>query len=103
MTDISAQKWAERTEARKALDARKAKKQQEEFIDIISHEMRNPLSAMTMSADSISKSLAEVKALGITEDRLLSALQANVDSANIIMTCANHQKRIVDDVLQLSK
>jgi signal transduction histidine kinase/CheY-like chemotaxis protein len=103
MTDISAQKWAERTEARKALDAREAKKQQEEFIDIVSHEMRNPLSAITMSADSISKSFAEVKALGITEDRLLSTLQANVDSANIIITCANHQKRIVDDVLTLSK
>lgn len=103
MTDISAQKWAERTEARKALDAREAKKRQEEFIDIVSHEMRNPLSAITMSADAISKSLAEVKTSGITEDRLLSALQANVDSANIIITCASHQKRIVDDVLTLSK
>jgi len=103
MNDISAQKWAEQTEARKAHDAREAKKQQEEFIDIVSHEMRNPLSAILMSADSITNSLAEVKTLGISEDRLLSALQTNIDSATTIMTCAKHQRRIVDDVLQLSR
>jgi PAS domain-containing protein len=39
-TDISQLKWAETLEARKASDAREAKRQQEEFIDIVSHEMR---------------------------------------------------------------
>lgn len=103
MSEISALKWAEQAEARKAEDAFEAKRQQEEFIDIVSHEMRNPLAAILMSADSITKSIAEVKEREITEARLLSALQSNVDSANTIVKCANHQKRIVDDVLTLSK
>ncbi|TVY18648.1 Two-component system protein A [Lachnellula arida] len=103
MSEISALKWAEQAEARKAEDAFEAKRQQEEFIDIVSHEMRNPLAAILMSADSITKSIAEVKERKITEARLLSALHSNVDSANTIVKCANHQKRIVDDVLTLSK
>ncbi|TVY93506.1 Two-component system protein A [Lachnellula willkommii] len=103
MSEISALKWAEQAEARKAEDAFEAKRQQEEFIDIVSHEMRNPLAAILMSADSITKSIAEVKEREITEARLLSALHSNVDSANTIVKCANHQKRIVDDVLTLSK
>ncbi|TVY25426.1 Sensor protein [Lachnellula hyalina] len=103
MSDISALKWAEKSEARKAEDAFEAKRQQEEFIDIVSHEMRNPLAAILMSADSITKSMAEVNERKITEARLLSALHSNVDSANTIVKCANHQKRIVDDVLTLSK
>ncbi|TVY44434.1 Hybrid signal transduction histidine kinase K [Lachnellula occidentalis] len=103
MSEISALKWAEQAEARKAEDAFEAKKQQEEFIDIVSHEMRNPLAAILMSADSITKSMAEVREREITEGRLLVALHSNVDSANTIVKCANHQKRIVDDVLTLSK
>lgn len=43
LTDISSIKWAEKIEARNAADARNAKKQQEEFVDTVSHEMRNPL------------------------------------------------------------
>ena len=56
-----------------------------------------------MSADSITKSIVETKERKITEDRLWSALESNIDSANTIIKCANHQKRIVDDVLTLSK
>jgi signal transduction histidine kinase len=45
-TDISALKWAESLQSRIATAAEKSKRKQEEFIDITSHEMRNPLSAM---------------------------------------------------------
>ena len=38
-TDVSQLKWAEKYEARKAADAQEAKRQQEEFIDLVSHEM----------------------------------------------------------------
>jgi hypothetical protein len=39
-TDISELKWASAYEARKAAEAREAKRQQEAFIDVVSHEMR---------------------------------------------------------------
>lgn len=44
--DVSSMKWAESWQARNASIARQQKRQQEEFIDVVSHEMRNPLSAM---------------------------------------------------------
>lgn len=103
ITDISQLKWAESIEARKAADAREAKRQQEEFIDIVSHEMRNPLSAIFQCAEMIQSSLAGCEVKGTSEEILLDALHSNADAASTILMCANHQKRIVDDVLTLSK
>jgi signal transduction histidine kinase len=102
-TEISQLKWAESFEARKAADAREAKRQQEEIIDIISHEMRNPLSAIFQCADMIQNSLKEYKTKESTETALMDLLVSNTEHAAIILMCANHQKRIVDDVLTLSK
>ena len=45
-TDISGLKWAELVQSRVAAAAEMSRRQQEEFIDITSHEMRNPLSAI---------------------------------------------------------
>ena len=39
--DISHQKWAESVQTRNAAAATQAKRRQEEFIDVTSHEMRN--------------------------------------------------------------
>lgn len=98
ITDISELKWAEASEARNAEDARAAKRQQEEFIDIVSHEMRNPLSAIFQCADLISNSYQDLSDTDATE-----ILKSNIEAANTIAMCASHQKRIVDDVLTLSK
>jgi signal transduction histidine kinase len=103
VTDVSQLKWAESIESRKAVDAREAKRQQEEFIDIVAHEMRNPLSAIFQCADMIQKSLKECQVKGPSQKVLLDALQNNADAATTILMCASHQKRIVDDVLTLSK
>jgi PAS domain S-box-containing protein len=46
LTDISQQKWAEDFQKRRMEEAIELKRQQENFIDITSHEMRNPLSAI---------------------------------------------------------
>ena len=96
-------KYAEEVEARNAQDAREAKRWQEEFIDVVSHEMRNPLSAIFHSADMISTSLAELQISGYSNEKFLEMLNSNVEAANTIIMCARHQKRIVDDVLTLSK
>ncbi|KAG9234049.1 hypothetical protein BJ875DRAFT_27016 [Amylocarpus encephaloides] len=103
ISDISALKWAEKAEARKAVAAADAKKSQEEFMDMVSHEIRNPLSAIYTSADTITKSLTEVEAKGATQTRLMDTLKSNVDWAQTIMSAAKLQKCIVDDILTLSK
>jgi signal transduction histidine kinase len=59
LTDIPKQKWAEGFQKRKMLEAAELKRQQENFIDIKSHQMRNPLSAIIQCANMISTSLAE--------------------------------------------
>jgi signal transduction histidine kinase len=57
MTEISRQKWAEGEEARRKEDALESKRQQEAFVDMVSHEVRNPLSAILISAEGIRESL----------------------------------------------
>ncbi|KUJ07023.1 uncharacterized protein LY89DRAFT_692095 [Mollisia scopiformis] len=102
-TDISAFKWAQASEARKAAQAEEAKRQQEEFIDFVSHELRNPLSAIFQLAETIITSFPAGERASMSKDDLIAALQGNIDNANTILMCAKHQKRIVDDVLTLSK
>jgi PAS domain S-box-containing protein len=102
ITNISPQKWAEGFQKRKMEEAVELKRQQENFIDITSHEMRNPLSAILQCADEISTILSEFKSSG--SDVIDSSIIADsIDAAQTIALCAQHQKRIVDDVLTLSK
>ncbi|KAK4129215.1 hypothetical protein N657DRAFT_561079 [Parathielavia appendiculata] len=106
ITDISQQKWAEDFQKQRREEAVELKRQQENFIDITSHEMRNPLSAILQCADEISSGLSRYRQ-GDPSANASGALDALIDScieaANIISLCANHQKRIVDDILTLSK
>jgi signal transduction histidine kinase len=71
-----------------------------------SHEMRNPLSAILQSADAITSVIDEASEGRPNGSRIeLDAASAEsiADSASTIMACAQHQKRIVDDILTLSK
>ncbi|KAH0356374.1 histidine kinase, partial [Aureobasidium melanogenum] len=120
LTDISKQKWAEGFQKRKMEEAVELKRQQENFIDITSHEMRNPLSAILQCADEITTTMSRLRdglagqaSLVSPIDKFLSKnqntetidgiLSSTVDSAQTIALCAQHQKRIVDDILTLSK
>lgn len=102
ITNVSELKWAEQLQLRTAEAAVRDKKQQEEFIDITSHELRNPLSAITQCADSIIASLDEVKN-NISVQSLGNTIRDNVEAAESIAFCAAHQRRIIDDVLALGK
>ncbi|KAK5121060.1 hypothetical protein LTR85_005544 [Meristemomyces frigidus] len=102
ITNISQQKWAEGIQTRKMEEAMETKRQQENFIDITSHEMRNPLSAILQCSDEIASSLTKFRQDGdkVVPDELISSC---LDAAQIISLCSQHQKRIVDDILTLSK
>ncbi|KAF2658347.1 hypothetical protein K491DRAFT_713734 [Lophiostoma macrostomum CBS 122681] len=112
MMDVSQLKWAEDLQKIRVQEALESKRQQENFIDMTSHEMRNPLSAMIQCADSISTSLMEMIRLAhqavpsnLTpiRDGLLELMDGCTDAIDTIQACATHQKRIVDDILTLSK
>jgi PAS domain S-box-containing protein len=105
LTNISHRKLSEKLLSQRLNDALENKRQTENFIDMTSHEMRNPLSAILQSADSI-VSILSSSSFGATHDMV--ALQHDVledllDAAQTIILCAQHQKRIVDDILTMSK
>lgn len=102
LMDISHLKWAEQLQIRNAESARRDKERHEEFIDVTSHEMRNPLSAITQCADNVKSSL---QAATRTNDSLLlmEIVKLNVEAADSILFCVAHQRRIIDDILTLGK
>ena len=99
--DITPNKAQELAQKRAAQEATERKEQQERFIDMISHEIRNPLSAVLHCAEEI---------LEIVEPRKetnthISAHDTSAlsESAETIKLCVAHQKNIVDDILSFSK
>lgn len=66
-------------------------------------EMRNPLSAIVQCADWISTSLSSYE--GDTNNIVFprEVIDGYADATETIVLCAHHQKRIIDDVLTLSK
>lgn len=104
MTDISRQKWSEGLQAKRTEEAMELKRQQENFMDMTSHEARNPLSAITLCAESILTTFREL--LNLSQEPITLSkdiVASHLESAEIIVSCAQHQKRIIDDVLTLSK
>ncbi|KAI8627229.1 hypothetical protein F5Y19DRAFT_465994 [Xylariaceae sp. FL1651] len=117
VTDISDQKMAAKILSDKMEEAIRLKNQQERFIDMISHEIRNPLSAILHCGEEVVDAMktgrAALDALGydfLSPEALAPLCQSfrkqldgALDAANTIMYCVQHQKQIVDDVLTLSK
>ncbi|WPH04707.1 histidine kinase [Acrodontium crateriforme] len=107
LTDISYSKFSEKLLGQRLADALENKVKTENFIDMTSHEMRNPLSAILQSADSIISFLNTPSLLkprgsldGVPDENVVHEI---LDAADTIILCAQHQKRIVDDILTLSK
>ncbi|KAL1296620.1 hypothetical protein AAFC00_000109 [Neodothiora populina] len=115
LTDISKQKWAEDFQKRKMEEAVELKKSLEKFVDMTSHEMRNPLSAILQCADDITNTMTRLQTHyeergydtpysgNNGKESLKDAVLSVIDSSQTITLCSQHQKRIVDDVLTLSK
>jgi PAS domain S-box-containing protein len=101
ITDISHLKWAQGLQDRRLQEAEETRRQQNEFIDITSHEMRNPLSAILQCADDISSALGEYEASKTPPPQ--DVVASCVEAAHTISLCVQHQKSIVDDILTVSK
>ncbi|KAK4551586.1 hypothetical protein LTR86_011057 [Recurvomyces mirabilis] len=112
LTDISHLKWAESEQKQRTDQAIEARRQQENFIDMTCHEIRNPLGAVMHCADLIDFNLTETENLlrgfmkSLPDDKRITHQELNHSSAeavNTIISCSMHQKRIMDDILTLSK
>ncbi|GAM87644.1 hypothetical protein ANO11243_056710 [Dothideomycetidae sp. 11243] len=99
LADISSFKWAEQIQQTRLDEAIEAKRQQENFIDITSHEIRNPLGAVIHCADSVLDVLQQLSVLVTHKD----VIQSGLDAVQTIITCCIHQQRIIEDTLTMSK
>ncbi|KAJ5778482.1 hypothetical protein N7520_001728 [Penicillium odoratum] len=96
VADITPEKRSEFSQRKLVKDAQEHKKQQERFIDMISHEIRNPLSAILHCTEDIIEALHNKEKHEVPLARI-------AESAETISLCIAHQKRILDDVLTFSK
>jgi len=97
VVDITSEKSAENDQRIAAEEANERKQQQERFIDMISHEIRNPLSAMVHCVEDINDALKEKEKTGVVPAEPIA------EALDTINLCISHQKNIVDDVLSYSK
>jgi signal transduction histidine kinase len=97
VVDITSEKSAENDQRIAAEEANERKQQQERFIDMISHEIRNPLSAMVHCVEDINDALKEKEHTGVVPSEPIA------EALDTINLCISHQKNIVDDVLSYSK
>ncbi|KAI5197948.1 hypothetical protein E4T38_07780 [Aureobasidium subglaciale] len=95
LLDVSPRKMNERLVNEKLEDALETKRATETFLDMLSHEMRNPLSSILQLADGIMSLLKE----SLASD----TIEPLTDSAQTITLCARHMKTIIDEVLTFSK
>jgi signal transduction histidine kinase/ActR/RegA family two-component response regulator len=96
IADITQEKTAELFQVEIAREAQERKEQQERFIDMISHEVRNPLSAILHCTEDILEAVKDNESSRVPVADIAQA-------AETISLCIAHQKKIVDDVLTFSK
>ncbi|CAK9784840.1 unnamed protein product [Cutaneotrichosporon oleaginosum] len=91
---------------RRQAEAEEAKRQQEELIDITSHEIRNPISNMMQCASLVRGNLlklqGELTRIGYAAPAL-AAIEDDLEALQNIYNCGLTQERISNDVLSLGK
>lgn len=93
--DITSHKNAEELLRRRMDEAIEEKQQKERFIDMTSHEVRNPLSAIVHCTDDIINEIRSNSNSASSSDML--------EAAETIAYCTQHIRNIIGDVLTLSK
>ncbi|ORX79350.1 hypothetical protein K493DRAFT_243683 [Basidiobolus meristosporus CBS 931.73] len=106
---LSAVRLAEQQQRHRAEEAEEMKRQQELYIDMTCHELRNPLNGIYHSADLLHESLEKVQkevrkeSIAKVANWLEKEIEDDLDVVDTITLCAQHQKKIADDVLHMSK
>ncbi|KAK6596587.1 hsp90-like protein [Botrytis cinerea] len=107
LSDVTHIKWATQMQERRLSDAVKEKKEREEFMNMTSHELMNPLSAAVQAAHTMISSLDEInKALSHTHDnqklvedaRMMSKLDINLF---LISPTRTEPIRVVDTAMSM--
>ena len=100
VVDITEIKQAQLAQEKAATEAQERKEQQERFIDMVSHEIRNPLSAVMHLAEEVKDVTREI---GLSHEDIKDQVSDITDAADTILLCVAHQNTLVDDILSFSK
>jgi signal transduction histidine kinase/CheY-like chemotaxis protein len=100
VVDITEIKQAQLAQEKAATEAQERKEQQERFIDMVSHEIRNPLSAVMHLAEEVKDVTREI---GSSHEDIKEQVSDIMDAADTILLCVSHQNTLVDDILSFSK
>ncbi|GAA5908040.1 hypothetical protein JCM6882_000208 [Rhodosporidiobolus microsporus] len=108
-----------KSEAREAEERRKIaveeKRQQELLIDVTSHEIRNPISAILQNSDFTRSSLQSLRSLllslrsrsllpsELSSQKLFDDLDEDIEALDSITECGLAQERIANDILGLAQ
>lgn len=103
LMDLSLERAQQRAQAERLKDALEARQSQEYFMDMVSHEIRNPLHAILQLADETSSLLEGVEPEKLPGAKVPLNIPGCLENIHTIMYCGHHQKQILDDVLTLSK
>ncbi|KAK6003067.1 hypothetical protein QM012_000912 [Aureobasidium pullulans] len=103
LVDISDRLAKDTLLAQRLEDALETKTATEHFLDMVSHEMRNPLSAIFQCSDEILDTINRHKIQPGTPAMTTSQLKSLEDAAHTIALCAQHQNGIFNDILTVSK
>ncbi|KAI4771002.1 hypothetical protein E4T52_13986 [Aureobasidium sp. EXF-3400] len=95
LTNITSKKLTEALTTERMNAAIETKRKAQNFIDMISHEMRNPLSSIIQLTESVISLPADASQK--------EAFDTVSDAAHTINICAMHMKVIIDEVLDFSK
>ncbi|KAJ3193349.1 CnHHK4 protein [Irineochytrium annulatum] len=97
----------EATQRRRADEAEELRRRQEAFIDMVCHEMRNPLNGITNNNEFTVEAMEDLKqwleARIPLDDAFNEAFARANQTTSAIALCAKHMKNITDDVINLSK
>ncbi|TGO56148.1 hypothetical protein BOTNAR_0229g00140 [Botryotinia narcissicola] len=116
LSDVTHIKWAAQIQETRKNEALKEKKEREEFMNMTSHELMNPLAAVVQAAHTMISSLDEInEALSHTHDNVLhddnsksygeikTKVRRNIEIAKIILVCGEHQQKLMEDARAMSK
>ena len=103
IAEMSHTMWALQLQKDSTKEALETKRHLERFIDMTSHEMRNPLGATIQCADDIIQSIDLAMAKYQNTDELHHFFESVRENAKTINVCSSHQKSIADDILVASK
>ncbi len=100
-------------QAQRIEEAEAHRKQQADYMDTICHELRNPLQGIYGNRSLQKDNRADLERLILQADpqkmdpvlqqQLLQALVPYQETQEAIDSCARHQRRLIDDLLNLSK